>query len=313
MAIQCVIVGLEVVQQDWIQAINEAKSAGIIKPVAAGQRNVSSARELGEILDVPFYSDLRRMMLETTPQILIIDRPRDMPLDFIEACLHQGIGIFSLGPPVQSLADAHKLNILLEARTHMFYIWPRMSRSWGFVQAAQTESYLRNPHFICGGWSGVNYATAKTWNIREGSIGSLSVLAWDAFRTIVELAGMPAAMYASIDGSGGEEDRFIHASGSAAVVMRFVENNTAVLTITDKDLPYRRELMLMNREGTLKLSENSYNFHSSDGKVREQDAQTSVPSWKNAMKELEDFCRQFTALTSPHRGWQHFLTETAAM
>ena len=93
MAIQCVIVGLEVVQQDWIQAIKEAKSAGIIKPVAAGQRNVSSARELGEVLDVPFYSDLRRMMLETTPQILIIDRPRDMPLDFIEACLQQGIVI----------------------------------------------------------------------------------------------------------------------------------------------------------------------------------------------------------------------------
>ncbi|HTV46964.1 MAG TPA: Gfo/Idh/MocA family oxidoreductase [Phycisphaerae bacterium] len=313
MALQCVVLGMELIQQDWIDAIKQAQNAGVINVVAVGQRNISAARELGEVFEAPFYSDLRRMMLETTPQILIMDRPREMPLDFIEACVHQGIGIFSLGPPVQSLSDAHKLNMLIEPRTHMLYIWPRMSRSWAFLQASQTESYLHGPHFISGLWAGLNHAMAKSWDIREGSIGSLPVLAWDAFRTIVELAGIPALMYASIDGTGGEEDRFIHAGGTAAVVMRFAGTGTASLTITDKDLPFRRELLLFNREGRLKLAENSYNFLSSDGKIQEQDIQTSAPAWKNALTELEEFCRQFTASTSPHRGWPHLLTQTAAM
>jgi predicted dehydrogenase len=312
-AIQCAVLGLELIQQDWIEAINQANRMDIIKVVAASQRSVSSSRELGETLGVPFYSDLRRLMLETTPQMLIIDRPREMPLDFIEACLQQGIGIFSLGPPVQTLSDAHKLNVLLEPRTHLLYIWPRMSNSWGFTQAGQTESYMRAPHFISGLWAGVNYGTAKNWNTRESSVGSLAVLAWDAFRTVIELAGLPAAIYASIDGTGGEEDRFIHAAGNAGVVMRFLDNATGTLVITDKDLPARRELMLMNREGTLKLTDHSYRFQSSDHKVLEEDTKNPASPWKQALAELEQFCRQFAASTSPHRGWPHLLTETAAM
>ncbi len=313
MALQCAIVGLETIQCDWIEAIRQSSQSDWFRLVAVGHEHMPAARALGQVFDVPFYVDLRRMMLEITPQIVIIDRPASLPVDFIEACLQQGIGVFSLGPPVHTLAEASRLAQMLEPRTHRLYIWPRMSQGWAYQLCDQTEDYLRGGYFLTGRWSAVNHALARDWRATDGIVRSLSVLAWDACRTVAELLGVPAALYASVQGAIGGGDRFIDATGCVSMTMRFVEA-TASLVITDQELPARRGLEIFNRLGTLVLTDQSYRFTSSgDGKPKEEDSLAPPPAWRTRQQELEEFCRHFLMAPSPSRGWNHLLTETASM
>ncbi len=313
MAVACAIVGLDPMQKDWIEALRQAHGTDWFKIVVVGERNLSLAREVGQIFDVPFYGDLRRMLLETTPQMVLLDRPADMSLDFVEACIQQNIGILSIGPPVQTLEEAHRLSIRLEPKTHLLYTAPRFSGSWGFSQAQQTENFFRGVQFLSGDWSAANHAIARARNIQHGAVRSLSMLAWDAFRTTIEIVGLPAALYASIDGSSGQQDNFTDVTGNVGVVMKTLEGATAVLRISDQEASLKRELGAANREGRVKLSEFSYHWASSRDELIEEDSTAPTTYAAQALKELENFCRQFTTASSSHPGWPHLLPETAAM
>ena len=313
MAVACAIVGLDPIQKDWIEALKQAHGTDWFKIAVVGERNLSLAREVGQIFDVPFYGDLRRMLLETTPQMVLLDRPADMSLDFVEACVQQNIAILSLGPPVQTLEEAHRLSIHLEPKTHLLYTAPQFSGSWGFGQAHQTENFFRGVQFLSGHWSAANHAVARMRGVQEGAVRSLSVLAWDAFRTTIEVVGLPAALYASIDGSSGQQDNFTDVTGDVGLVMKTLEGATAVIQLSDQEGSLKREISVANREGRVKLSEFSYRWTSARDQVTEDDSTAPTSYVAQALRELENFCRHFTAASSPHRGWPHLLPETAAM
>ncbi|MDA8378851.1 MAG: Gfo/Idh/MocA family oxidoreductase [Planctomycetia bacterium] len=313
MAVACAIVGLDLIQKDWIEALRNAGGTDWFKIVAVGKRNLSEAREVGQMFDVPFYADLRRMLLETAPQMVLLDRPADMALEFIEACVQQNIAIFSLGPPVKTLEEARRLSILVEPRTHLLYSWPRFSCSWGFGQARQTENFFRGVQFVGGQWSAANHAVARVRGVTEGAVRSLSVLAWDAFRSIIEIVGLPAALYAAIDGTNGQQDSFIDVTGNVGVVMRTLDGATIVLQISDQETSLQREISIANREGRLKLSDLNYRWASARDNIIDADSTPPLSGALQALRELENFCHHFTAPASPHRGWPHLLPETAAM
>ncbi len=313
MAVACAIVGLDPIQKDWLEAVQQANGTDWFKVAVVGGRNLSLAREVGQIFDVPFYADLRRMLLENTPQMVLLDRPSDMPLDFIEACIQQHIGVFSLGPPVHTLEEAHRLSIHLEPKTHLLYAWPRFSESWGFRQARQNEDFFRGVRFFSGNWSAANHAVARAAHIDNGTVRSLSVLAWDAFRTAIEIIGLPPALYAAIDGTGGQQDNFMDITGNIGIVMKTIDGATAVLRLSDQEGSLHRDITAANREGRVKLSEFSYCWASAKDHVTDQDSIPAATFAAQALAELENFCRNFNAQPSPHRGWQHLLPETAAM
>jgi predicted dehydrogenase len=312
-AVACAIVGLDPIQRDWIEALKQAHETDWFKIAVVGERNLSLAREVGQIFDVPFYGDLRRMLLETTPQMVLLDRPADMSLDFVEACLQQNIGILSLGPPVQTLEEAHRLSLHLQPKTHLLYTAPQFSGSWGYGQAHQTENFFQAVQFLRGDWSAANHAVARLRAVQYGAVRSLSVLAWDAFRTTIEVLGLPAALYASINGSSGQQDNFTDVTGDVGVVMKTLEGATAVMQLSDQEGSLRREISVANREGRVKLSEFSYRWTSARDKLTEEDSTAPTTYVAQALRELENFCRHFTAAPSPHRGWPHLLPETAAM
>ncbi len=313
MAVACAIVGLDTIQKDWINALKQAHGSDWFNIVVVGERNLSQAREVGQIFDVPFYGDLRRMLLETTPQMVLLDRPADMSLEFIEACVQQNIAVFSIGPPVQTLQEAHRLSVHLEPKTHLLYTAPRFTGSWGFGLAHQTENFFRGVQFLAGNWSAANHAVARARGIEDGTVRSLSVLAWDAFRSTIEIVGLPAALYASIDGAGSQQDSFIDVTGNVALVMKTLEGATAILQLSDQEGSLKREMTVANREGRLKLSEFSYRWTSARENLTDEDSTPPLSASAQALRELENFCRHFTAAPSPHRGWLHLLPETAAM
>jgi predicted dehydrogenase len=109
MPLRCAIIGLDPVQRDWITALKALTASAAIVPVAAGHRTVAAARDLGDLFDVPAFDDLRQLLLQHNPQILVLDRPSNADTEFLAACAQQNIGIFSLGPPVHSVAEAHDL------------------------------------------------------------------------------------------------------------------------------------------------------------------------------------------------------------
>ena len=315
MPINCAIVGLEQIQKDWIEAIAQGRNAGTINIVAAAQQQMGSARALGQRLDAPFYVDFRRMMLEATPQMVILDRPRNFSLDFIQACIQQGIGIFSLGPPVQNLNESQKLNLMLEPVTPLLYIWPRMTSSWAMRQCRASDEYMRGIQFLAGQWTGITHSLARDWPSAQASVRSLSVLAWDACRTVIETMGMPASVFAAIQGELGNRDRFTDVNGSVCMTMRFMEA-TASLVISDQDSPLTRKMSLFNPRQLISLTDHSYRVRSAaNGSQLEQDvapAQSTDLPWKPLLTELTEFCTQFAAPPSPERGWPHLISETAA-
>ena len=313
MAVACAIVGLDPIQKDWIQALKQANDTDWFKIAVVGERNLSLAREIGQLFDVPFYADLRRMLLESHTQMVLLDRPADMPLDFIEACVQQNIAIFCLGPPVQTLEEAHRLSLRLNPKTHLLYMSPQFSASWGFAQAQQTDNAFRGVQFLSGNWSAANHAVARARDIEHGAVRSLSVLAWDAFRTAIEIVGLPAALYASIDGTCGQQDRFIDVTGNLGVVMKTLEGATVTLQLSDQEGSLKREMTVANRDGRVTLYEFSYRWTSARDNLADEDCAPPLSAVAQALTELENFCRQITAAPSPHRGWTHLLPETAAM
>ncbi len=290
-----------------------AIKGGIIDLVATGQPFLNQARETGTLFDVPFYADLRRMLLETSPRIAIVDRSARISLDFIEALLSQGIGVFCIGPPVHTLSEAHRIAHTLDPSTHLLYVWPKMTQSWAMRQCLQSGGMLKSPRFISAAFHAPGLLMGRKHATADCFVRNLSVPAWDAMHTLLEIAGQPSGLFGSLVGTASDRDSFAGISGHAAGLTRFLNSATASFTISDRDPQWKRHLTVVTDDGTLELTESSYHFFDTTGKSIEMDSISPVPIEKMIADELELFCQHFSAPPSPSRGWPHRLTETASM
>ncbi|NNM86626.1 MAG: Gfo/Idh/MocA family oxidoreductase [Phycisphaerales bacterium] len=308
------LVGLESVQQDWLKAIARAVQDGLIEVTAVGHSSVAEARDLAEHFNAPFYDDLRRMMLTHPPQIIILDRTPELGLDFIEACLQQQIAILSLGPVVGNLTEARQIAAILPPKSHLLLNWPLTLEGWAFKQCLQRQEYFLDVSLLTGSFFAVNHALAKSRQQApaESVVRSMSVLAWDAMRTTIELLGLPASVYACIEGAVGEGDRFNDANGSAAATLRFADGGVCGLAISDREAPARRELLVQSRAGSVRMTDFSFQICDASGKLYEQDMRTPLLPAERCLATLQEFCRVFSDKRSADRGWDHRLVETSA-
>ncbi len=315
MPVKCLVMGLQSVEKSWLKALAQAQRDGIIEIIGAHHVDVEHARELGLALDVPFFDDERRMLLGISPQMLVLDRPANTRLDFLEASLRQGIGILSLGPPVANIEEARRLAKILEPTTHLLHVVPCFCDSWTFGQCIQSEDYFRAISFLEAHWYAPNHAAARAGRVPENAlmVRSLSVLAWDVLRTILELAGMPESIYAAIDGSTGAKDHFLDATGAAAVTMRFADGGVASLAIGDRATAAERNILLYSRAGRVRMLDGQYQFADIHGAPVDADSIPPPSAEQLARQAIEDFVRHLNASDSPYRGRRHRLLETAAM
>ncbi|MGC8559269.1 MAG: Gfo/Idh/MocA family oxidoreductase [Phycisphaerae bacterium] len=313
MGIPCAIVGIDINASQWVDAISMAVKGGVIDLVATGQPFLNQARETGTIFDVPFYADLRRMLLETSPRIVIVDRSARISLDFIEALLSQGIGVFCIGPPVTSLTEAHRIAHILEPTTHLLYVWPKMTQSWAMRQSMQSNNLLKGPKFISAAFHAPGLMMGRKSISTECFVRNLLVPAWDAMHTLLDIAGAPSGLFGSLVGTPGDRDSFAAISGHAAGIARFLNSATASFTVSDRDPRWKRDLMVVSEDGTWVATDFSYHFFDNTGKSIEEDSISPVPIERMITDELELFCQHFSAPPSPSRGWPHLLTETASM
>ncbi len=349
------ILGLDTFQHDWLAAIAALRATGEIDLVAIGHHSAAAARDVAEIFKpqgpIPAFDDPRRLLQDAAPQVLLMDRPANVALDFLITCAAQGIAILSLGPPVESLAEAQALAAALEPRTHLLYIWPRFADSPAARRCAQADDYLRPIRFASASWLGINHALAaksnqhpkpapspienqksKIENSPDLPVRSLSVLAWDLLDTLITLMGLPTSVYAAIRGTAGSGNNFADISGAAAVTLRFPDDAAASLTICDRAptggetahrSPFnRRDLLLWGGGGgggTLRLSHDTYEFRDDTGKLIDSSPPILTPPIENQKSKIEnpqatlrEFLRHFDLPPSPHRGWPHHLEEIAA-
>ncbi len=350
MAVRLAMVGMDPVQREWVRAVGELRAAGEIEVVAAGHRTVALARDLadavgggGEAERVPAYDDLRTLTHERTPQVVLLDRPENLTLDMLRGWLGQKIGVLSVGPPVETVAEALALSEALEARTHLLYVWPRMMGTFGYRQAAGAEDFIRPVRFASGTWLGRNHALAKAADIRAGEeravqpggtegggsgasggaasaegveiVRSLSVLAWDALATLIELMDVPTSVFASIRGTVGQGDTFADMSGAAALTLRFPEDAAASLTLSDRmaggvAAGEERSLLLLGQGGTARISAGWYEFHDAAG--RRMDEGRAAGEAGGEAAALREFLQHFQMPATPQRGWEHRLSAVAA-
>jgi len=347
MLIRLAILGLDPVQREWLTAVDALRVAGEIDLVGVGHRSLALAKDVadqfqnmtgqqGSLLhsgksggrgDRPAaFDDLRLLLKDTAPQVLLMDRPSNVGIDFILACVNQDIGVLSLGPPVENVAEAQALADVLTPRTHLLYVWPRLADAFAFRHCTQAEEFVRPIRFASATWLGMNHALAKTagakgagggGNRADMSVRSLSVLAWDALATLIDLFGIPATVYASIRGTVGSGDTFHDISGACALTLRFEgESGGGVASVTLSDrVPGagRRELLLLGQGGTVKLEPDAYEFRDVDGKLIDAGrAGEKEGNGSRAMDTLKEFLRHFSQAPSPARGWDHRLHDIAA-
>jgi len=286
----------------------------------------------------PTFDDLRLMLKEAAPQVVLMDRPVNATLEFLLACVAQGIAILSLGPPVESLAEAQALSGPLGSRTHLLYTWPRFSDAPAARQCAEADEFARPIRFASATWTGMNYALAKALPAETGAaaaatggwgpardagaalpVRSLSVLAWDAIDTLIHLMEMPHSVYAVVRGTVGSGNSFGDLTGAAALTLRFADDAAAGITLCDRTVSSTRDLMLWGAGGTLRLQTQGYEFRDADGKLIDakeiRDAAASASSQTGrgqAEAALREFLRHFAMPPSPHRGWKNRLEEIAA-
>jgi hypothetical protein len=288
------------------------------------------------------FDDLRLFLKEAAPQVIVMDRPSNVSVDFLRSCAEQGIGVVSLGPPVENLAEAQALSEVLEAQTQLLYIWPRFTDSPAYRRCTQADEFVRPIKFAAATWMGMNHALAKTARgdyfagqpaatdlfapkpvSADLSVRSLSVLAWDGLATLIDLIGLPMTVYAAIRGTVGSGDTFADISGAASVTLRFAEDALANLSLSDRmPSPSRRDLLLLGQGGTVKLEAQGYEFRDGEGKLidagrSERRAGADRPAGEagtgsGALDTLREYLRHFQLPASPHRGWPHRLREVAA-
>jgi predicted dehydrogenase len=345
MALRLAILGLETAQREWLEAVDALRASGEIELVGIGHESLAGARDVAGVFrdkgEAPVFDDLRQLLKDAAPQVILMDRPATATVEFLLACAGQEIGVLSLGPPVETLAEAQALSEALEVRTRLLYVWPRFADAPASAHCAQADEFVRPIRFASATWLGINYALAKA--MQSGRLGhghsatlpvrSLSVLAWDALASVIRLMGVPASVYAAIRGTTGSSNSFADLSGAASVTLRFLDDAAASLTLCDRapgaagetahgDLSawQRRDLMLWGAGGTLKLNTQAYEFRDADGELIDAGPPpASAPSISprgdaagEPLKTLRRFLEQYALPPSPHRGWEHHLEEIAA-
>ena len=318
MPIKLAILGLDPIQRDWLQAIDTLENAGVIKTVAAGHRTQAAARDVADLLHVPAFDDMRQLLRDAAPQALLIDRHDNVSADFLVACFEQGIGVLSVGPPVKNVGEACKLAEALDAQTNLLMVAPALVQTPGFEHGTHPDVVVRPIRFVSAEFSGLNHASAKSANI-DGSqqpiVRSLSVLAWDAIASLIDLLDMPEAVFASIRGTTAAGDTFTDIAGAAGLVLRFgdSEAGSVVATVALSDrTPNRRAMLLVTPSGSARVEDYACESRDADGKLLDSTRYPLPGPAEAAAVALREFLAQFTAPTSPHRGWTHRVDKIAA-
>ena len=256
MAVKLAILGLDLIQRDWLEAVAALRAAGEIEVAGVGHSTLALAKDLADALKSPSatgtatapaaFDDLRLMLKETTPNVILMDRPSNATLEFLLSCLAQNVAILSLGPPVESFAEAQSLAAAIEPRSHLLYIWPRFADAPASRHFVQADDFVRPFRFASASWMGMNHALAKTFADNAGAplpdvpVRSLSVLAWDALATLIRLIDLPTSVYGVIRGTVGSGNTFADLSGAAALALRFPDDAAASVTLCDRARPRRR-------------------------------------------------------------------------
>jgi predicted dehydrogenase len=345
MPIRLAILGLDPIQHEWLDAVTTLAIADEITLTGVGHRTLALAKDAAEPLKQfellpPTFDDLRLFLKEAAPQVILIDRPPNVSIDFLRACIEHDIGLLSLGPLVENLAEAQALSEVLEAQSQLLYMWPRFTDSPAYRRCTQADEFVRPIKFAAATWMGMNPALAKTARLHalalqpaptnlfsppvvaaDLSVRSLSVLAWDGLATLIDLIGVPTSVYAAIRGTVGSGDTFADISGAASVTLRFPDDALASLVLSDQmPAASRRDLLLLGQGGTVKLEAHAYDFRDADGKLIDAGRSDSSTGGRadgqgagsSALDTLREYLRHFQLPSSPQRGWKHRLREVAA-
>ena len=294
MPLRLAILGLDPLHRDWLDAVRRALPASQeIELVAAGHRSFASAKDAADALRSPefpappVYDDLRLLLTEAAPQLILMDRPANVSIEFLLACVAQEITVLSLGPPVESLGEAQTLSAVLPPRTHLLYTGGR-----GFPDAAASRHCAPRPMILSGrsalqpprGW-----ASIMPWAVAARGRGRTSgnraprpvterVLAWDALASLIDLMDVPMSIYAAIRGTLPAGNSFADLSGAAAITLRFPDDAAANVTLSDRAATSSRELLLWGAGGTLRLGARAYEFRDADGKLIDAGPPSHQPS-----------------------------------
>jgi predicted dehydrogenase len=316
MAARLALVGVDIADHDWLSAVEQLTAAGEILPVAAGHPRGAHARDVGDRLHIPATDDLRQLLNDYTPDIVLLDRPTTVPLDFLTACIARKTAIFSLGPPVFNLGEAQTLAAVLEPVTPYLTVWPTLRNEPIAAHLQAGEEFIKPVRFVAAEWLACNAALQRTSATPSLSVRSLASLAWDALGTLISLLGVPESVYAALRGTVGASDNFADISGAVTLTLRFADEVIASVVLSDLTGPFARSLRMIGQQGEALLTPHGTELHDAKRALVERTAfdETGSPAVSKPIDALRAFLamlNESTAAGSP-RGRAHYLEPIAA-
>lgn len=312
MATRVAVIGLDATQTSWLEALAALAQRGDISIVAAGHRSQAAARELGQTLHAPAFDDMRQLLMQATPQAVVIQRTDNVSCDWLRQALTAGIGIFSLGPLVEDVAEAIALDEILGPRSALYYRWPRFAHAPIYRHMATADEFIRPIRFMRAQWTAPHQRLLAGGLAAERHVWSLSVLAADALITLTDLLGIPDTIYASMRGAVSSGAGFRDFSGSAGVLLRYPQNITVSLNLSDDYHAWQRELVIVGQGGLVELQEHRYAFYNAQMKKMDDGYSRQRTAVHEVTEELRTFLEHLAMRPSPHRGWEHHLPVMAA-
>lgn len=220
---------------------------------AIGGPRKGPLQHLAKQQDVPVFDDLRTAMHQWQPRILMLITSSGVAAEHIMRCRDQQITVWMLEPPVfATMPDEDQLPTMITV--------PTWTAAPAWIAASQAES-------VIGNIQSLNYQS----NAPVHAMSLFARLA-DAYSLITTLLGLPTTIDASLTGPLAEPPTDFRAvTGHIAAHLRCeLTNASAVIQVSDRCGYWHRRLTLIGTDGTLQLTDESYQLRDAEGQIIDQ-------------------------------------------
>ncbi len=247
-----------------------------VRVVGVSDRDVRTAQQVGQEAHVPFYSDNRRLLAETRPQIVYLAVPPTSAPEILSAWAERGIAVWKELPLARDLGEAVAMVRLMEKADLKFAVGTQRRFAVGYRRAHELRDrlgqvFLARAHYLFNwgpnlGWRG---------DLSSAGGGALLELGYHPIDLFVWMLGLPEEVYGLSAGGnrpGGSSDTdepmaVYDTDDTAAAILRYNDGCMATVVTTRASGPVSEEISLHGRGGSLTANSETCLLRDPDGSV----------------------------------------------
>ncbi|OPX23217.1 MAG: hypothetical protein B1H04_03960 [Planctomycetales bacterium 4484_123] len=253
-----------------------------VELVGLSDRDTQVASSAAAQAGCPAYSDHRRVVVETNPEVVFLAVPPAPAAELVRLAARRGIHVWRQVPCARNLHEAIDLCRSMDRAGRKFAIGTQRRFMRAYQQARAMLPRLGQAYLVRAEYQ-FNLGPELGWRgDRSAGGGALLELGYHIFDLLVWLWGLPESVYA-LTGTGqrarGGEDLPVYDSDdTAATVLRFGGGLAAVVTVSRCFGPLAEAVRIHGQGGLLEVGPEECVLRDRDGNVVERLADGETPA-----------------------------------